>query len=361
MQTLPVSVIVSNMALKRFPRKNGRAVKQLRKWFERLMVPVSSGYPPKSDLIVADSIGRPHELQVSTTDSPMPPPDMLVVPADVLNNRNLAKGVEAFKAVVEKLGYRYENPVDRGTKPQKRAQDDFELTALRHTEFRRVPNPSTAALERYKKTIQSTCWAFLNKNTVLCHDHMLEIGDLVSYAQVWVCNYLGLYEIDDKAEDNVKLLTNYLQQRFSQFRSLLKRKSKNVLVTANDYAIATTGQPAAIVTENNGHLDDTRNRMSCKVLSYFTTHPYYNSPEPVSPPSPPKKKPKLQDLLGELGHDAMVFKLQEATTNIYIHPDARKVAKTKLAQHGKKCKTCLTAASNGQVDQQLPGHEPWSR
>ncbi len=111
--------------------------------------------------------------------------------------------------------------------------EDNELVAMRHTEFRKVPNnPEVFLRQDYQKIVSWAVSRFYRFNRTQLSQLGYEIEDLRTYAWMYVMNFHGLWR-DVHAHDkkNGSALCNYLQQRFfTDFQKLIKRNAQNFLV-----------------------------------------------------------------------------------------------------------------------------------
>lgn len=134
-------------------------------------------------------------------------------------------------------------------KPQFRPQftgallphEDNELVAMRHTEFRKVPNnPEVFLREDYQKIVSWAVSRFYRFNRPQLNRLGYEMDDLRTYAWMYVMNFHGLWrDIHASDKKNGSALCNYLQQRFfTDFRKLVDRNSQNVLVDTETVALA---------------------------------------------------------------------------------------------------------------------------
>jgi hypothetical protein len=240
--------------------------------------------------------------------------------------------------------------INRGPEPiiKARSKDEIDLVVFRHMEFRRVPDPDPVRLQYYESTITSTAATFYRRNRNLCTDSMYEIDDLKTFAYVWTCNFIGLYELPSDAEDqNLKLLRTYIGQRFNELRKLLWKKGRNVFAHYDEAAILLTGAPFKAWPRPRGDFSDGGFNI-IDSLSIPEPEPldqaYLNRHRGYEVNSVERRKEAaakaLQEGLTKLGHDRMIEVLVEAKSNIRIHPDAQKHAAKKLVEHNEQCEQC---------------------
>lgn len=308
------------------PPKNARAVCQIRTWLTAAGISYRPSKAPGHDLTIVKSDGQELELAV-TSDPATTPNDALVVLASIVTNRKIRLAVDAFHEITEAAGYGRPEPMDRGPLPPKKLNfhNDFELVSMRHSEFRRVPNPTTADMKHYKGVIERTAWAFLRSNHELCVGHGLEIGDLITYAQVWTCNYLGLYVVPSPTNnDNEKLLHCHLMQRFSNFRDLLYQKGRGIFVTPEDVHIATGStaftapDTATLAFDVSDEVDEAYRARHCEL--------------DVSDDDSRRRSAAalLDSHLNKLTHEQKVATLSQVVESQFVNYDAKREASRRL-------------------------------
>ena len=243
-----------------------------------------------------------------------------------ITGRDLTRSLKAFGELQRNLGYLPKVPVDRGAAPEHQAsyEDEFDLVAFRHSEFRRSPNPPPRALEAYRTVIEKSVWKFLRSNSHLCQDNMLSTDDLRTYAQVWTCNYIALYEVTNPSQDEKeRYLAQFLGQRFSEFKKLWDKKARHMFPSLDDAFIGTHG----------GVPYDYGNKSNWTTTLTSVEEPTALKQGPIQ---------SLDSQLESLGHDRMVEALLGAANNNRIHPDARAEASRRLRTHTNACSRCAT-------------------
>jgi hypothetical protein len=324
-----------------FESKNSRAVSLMKSWLRASGISFKSGSVPGVDLVVADAAGRDVSLQIDCGESPAAAPGTVVVGGSVLTGRRLRDGLAFFADFVASLGYTPRTPVDRGELPDQNLSvvDHFEEVAMRHSELRRCPNPTTQQMRRYEPVLKKATWNFLRLNARLCADNMLEFGDLFSYAQAWTINYLGLYEVpaeQDTAHNNEKKLYYFLWQRYNEFRQLLVKKGRNIFPELDTASVAQHDRP---YDHNNvaswNWADEREDELD---------EAYIARRRQIDVRTPNVRRASairlLEQELGALPHDKLVGLLTEAAQNDRIHPDARREAARRLSEHCSSCQSC---------------------
>ena len=309
------------------PTFDRRVKTQLKTWFTAVGIQATLD----QGLHVKDRAGNTITIELSGQSAP----GVLVVNGPDFTSRDLQHSLDAFQGLQERLGYDPKAPVDRGPIMAKKAHyaSDFELVAMRHSEFRRAPDPAPGKLESYRVAIDKAVWKFYRTNTMRCQDNLLGVDDLRTYAQVWAVNYIALYETAGASkEDNERFLFQYLGQRFTEFRKILDKKNRNVLPMLDDAFISMHGRTydyankAAWYTaggEEGGEIeapeaDEEDGDVRC----------------------PCKPQLGLDAQLDALDHDKRVEVLRGAVENDRIHPEARREASKRLRAHALNCNQC---------------------
>ncbi len=310
-----------------------------------------------TELAVEDAAGTEQRVTMATDGETGP----YTVDIKRLTHRKLSIGLAAFAELQVALGFEAKSPINRGPILDRKLSngEDSDLAAFRHTEFRRVPNPSDEKLGSYQWLINQASKEFFTSFQWLCQDHMLDIDDLKTHASIWTCNFIGLYERSELTQtENDKLLHSYLNQRFNEFRIILNNKARNELPSIDAAHIALHGRPyehrdlgshphrgkevmkgggavgcqgawdVAPEREEEGDfgedLDDDTKRAIAENAAVRAA---------VS-------AQELLERLAELGHDKMVEVLTEKMESNRIHPDAQRLAEKMLESHKEGCTSC---------------------
>lgn len=269
---------------------------------------------------------------------PGAPEGAVLVPGAVVTGRSLKESLRVFSALQEVLGYEPRVPVDRGPIPEHKLENGacFEFSAMRHTAFRRVPNPTPAQLLRYDVVINRAVGKFFRSNRDLCRNHQLEVGDLKTYAQLWACTFIFLVEQDAvKTSDNERLLYRHIAQRFCGFKQNLRSQGRSTLPNLDEAYIGTHGRPYD--WQNFDAWETSDERVPVDIL-YVRKHCKLDLTTPATRRKSASKL--LEDELGKLGHDRMVEVLKAAVDNDRIENDARTEAKRRLVLHNQDCSVC---------------------
>ncbi len=299
-----------------------------------------------SGLVVTSKTGDPVPVDLGTQRRP----NSIFIRGKDLTSRSLGKSLKAFQALQLALGYEARTPVDRGAIPTKKMhhKEDFELVAMRHSEFRRVPNPDEADLAEYKVVIDKAVWKFYRKNQQVCHDHGYDVGDLRTYAYIWTVNYMGLYDRPNLVkEERERFLCHYLGQRFAEFHRHLQKKRRNTLPMLDDAFIATHGRPYDYGTKSNWFASSDEDQESPEEAWLAAEGEEDESPKEKSYVKRTLARKEASAVLDEhlmrMDHDQMVLVLSGAVENDRIHLDARREASRRLRAHAARCEKCDAA------------------
>lgn len=316
---------------------------QLKTWLTAVGIPFEDN---TAGLIVTNKEGKRIHLCVASGNADVTGCELVVNGPD-LTNRNLKKSLETFAALQTSLGYEPKLPVDRGQIPTHKAHygKDFELVAMRHSEFRRAPNPPATKMAEYEDVISKAVWKFYRKNTQTCMDHVMGVDDLRTYAQIWSCNYIALYEVKDAPLiDRERFLAQYLGQRFYEFRHQLDKKGRNTLPMLDDAFIATHGRPYDYSNKDGWFTSEEEDPVDLLgAVPEQEEEGVVRLKERTFADRERGRKESatfLDEHLAEMDHDAMVEILASAVENDRIHDDARREASKRLRAHAMSCKKC---------------------
>lgn len=369
---------------------NYRAVVQILTWMQVVKIPARRIHAEDADLAVTKKNGGELKVKVAFTDTEVGPPDGVTVRAQQITNRYMVKALEAFSCITVAAGYGKLRPIDRGPDPEKKLsfEDNFELVAMRHKEFRKVPNLSAEALAGYNATINRAVRRSMYINKKIFARHGLEFSDLKTYAQIFTMNYDGLYRVDDP-EENQKKLYAHLCQRFLNFIDVLLKKERNCIASSETASIAFLGMPYQ--KRNNREIKNYEDEMSGWLTALATGETDLESPpedgiqdetddlfeiDPdidlklgsamvvedqstdsmaeatreekarLAEKAKRRKEAKtiLREKLGSLKHDDMVTLLADAMSSSFLCYDARAEARKQLRLHRKSCEKCQASA-----------------
>jgi len=348
-----------------FEAKNSRAVSILKAWCRAVGISYRVSAVAGVDLSVVAADGSAVLVQVQAADSETAPSSAVVLPASVITGRKIRDSFALFEGFQTTLGYEPKTPVDRGALPESKLSyhDHFEDVAFRHSELHRCPNPDPEHLARYETTAKKATHNFLNLNKRLCEDNMLDFDDLFAvYASMWTVVYIGYYEVpaeQDIADNNERKLYTYLWQRFGELRELLYKKGRSTLVTLDTASIGQHGRPTSWNSSLNRNTADALEgsgggHTTAKVDHWYAREDaeedeqdedYISRHCELDLRTPNTRRASatrlLENSLTALGHDQMIVTLQAAIENDRIHPDARKEATRRLADHQQGCSACV--------------------
>lgn len=209
--------------------KNARAVSVAHSWLTAVGIPFKKSSIDGFDIDVEKPSGLMMEVAIADSLGGIPFGG-IIVSAEALSSSNKGVALNAFHEITNAAGYGKPIPIDRGIDPDHKLNfdDEFELIAMRHREFRLAPNPPPEVMKKYEPTINNIVRHYYNspKNRPLLVRIGYTEGDLKTYALVWAINYIHKYTImNDAGDENIKLLTNHIKQRFNEFFPLLWRKA----------------------------------------------------------------------------------------------------------------------------------------
>lgn len=345
--------------------KNVAAVTKLITWLKSVNISCELSNDSSYDVLVK-RIGAPG-LPVRVAMDSETSGSAFVVMAKDLTNRKTKVAMAAFHSVTSAAGYGTPDPMAlRGEEPPTKLhfKDNFELVAMRHKEFRRVPNPSTEDLTALDPIINRAVNRAMYVNAWALQRNGLTADDLKTYARLWTCNFLGLYKSPDPTyQDDGRKLYAHLCQRFLNFAEVLARKERSVVPDIDAFSIAMTGSPYANPSKDLGATIHDFEQTSQDTLEFsqeedaslsFLDDPLsfvedLESPEvveaPEAKPVSEKKRRKaaqdaLKSALESLGHDGMILALRSAMSNTFICVDARVEARKQLRLHKEACPLC---------------------
>lgn len=178
--------------------------------------------------------------------------------------------------------------------------DNFTDIAIRHTDFRRVPNPDNKQLKEHLPIVRAVAATSFRQSEKRWRRAGLLYEDLVSYASVWAISYIGLYRRQDRSdEDNRYLFVRYLRQRFS-----------NLLDAVGTHSRRPVTREAAMVGQGYGYLPEMFDGGEVADLRYEEVK---NSSRP--PLSKAAAKRKLASALGEMSNDEATATLRRLSAH----------------------------------------------
>jgi hypothetical protein len=365
---------MKNVANYTIQAPNATAVNLLRSWLTAVGIQSKPGSGDGIDLVV---IGPEGETTVQVAlGAPGSAAAAVTVPAKHLTGKNMNRALDAFYSVTDRAGYDRRQPLNRGDGPELNEQgnprklhyrdEDF-LVSIRHTEFRRAPNPEEGKWEQYRVTMEKCSWAFLKSNSTLCARHGLEIGDLLQYARCYVVNFCARYETPTpKFFDNERKCYSYLRQRFnSDLRSTLLKKERSMMPDAETVRLGLFNSLAADpeVSPNPesmyAQVIDEGMDSLLEVDDVDQDYVDRNCELDLSTPASRRASASvmLDKLLNEIPHDTMLSMLDEAKRNNNFDFTTRKEAGRRMNRHKNLCRVCTPKperAPRTQALNQLP-------
>jgi hypothetical protein len=347
-----------------------RTIDQIRKPAERATLAIASwsdacGIQWKqsqsgSDLLLMDTLGRPHDLVIeptATETATFTNPVLRAVASDMTSDeRDVAFG--AFHKLTDALGYGKPIPVDRGAEPDKKLcyKDEMELVALCHNLLRMSPNLAPEKIAPYAQVIDNCTRFYANKFKRFFDLFGYKQSDLATYSYMWFLIWHHHYrKLFAPVVENKKLLTRYIQQRFINFGGTVQSKADGCFPEGESVTVAfyeeSLGKPPVKRAATS-----TREGATGPVLPFATEHEY-NKPVDAADDeeyqrthnlldkrSETKRRKSaaamLADLLSQLPHDRLVSVLTETEANGSFEYDARMEARRQLRKHQESCSVC---------------------
>lgn len=370
-------------------KPNATAVNMLRSWLKSAGIGNKPSESPGFDLTVATAGGGELEVQVCLRrDETMPGEGVQVVAGDV-TGKKLASALAAFWRVTDAAGHEHCKPFERGAEPEANAQgnprklhyrDDEFLVAIRHTEFRRSPNPDPERFQHYRATMEKVSWSFVRLNFELCQRHGVDIDDVMTLARCYVVNFCARYETPNEVfHDNERKCYAYIRQRLnSDFLPILRKKQRSMLPDAETVSIGLYGRPntlsdqtAVLFPKKYPNPEIVLQRYVYPELGQgITEHDredadadedYVRRHCVLDTSSPSARRASaaalLRDLLGDMPHDDMVETLRAATENHSLDVVARREAARQLRLHSGSCAACGSGDLGVEEDEELAGED----
>jgi hypothetical protein len=278
-----------------------------RSWLRAVKIPFRNAMR-STNLMITGKNGREVEFDISRY-------------ADELSSTQAEISIAAFGRITETLGYGALSPVDRGDEPSRKeiyGQDVF-LSASRHREFRLAPDLTASQIAEYETQIARECRRFYARNRNLVNSYSYELQDLRTFALIWVHNFVHRFALDQKdfihTDDNQRLFTRYLRQRFSE---LLCHMSKERVESFTSFDFV--NQSAAVVVHEAEEEEESQKDVYRRRA---------------------KARRTLKKHMGTMPHQDLVSRMQSAITNPNIDYAARREARRLLRVHIEECATCL--------------------
>jgi hypothetical protein len=250
--------------------------------------------------------------------------DTIYIDPDHIANRSSKKSVETFRSLMDMCGVTNYLPIVRGNEDDldsraSMADGEIELRAMRHNEFRTAPEVSSDVMDSLSSCIKNVARIFYKKNTNLFTKMAIDVEDLEQYARVWTVNFMHKYR-SEQEDDNRKLLTNYLKQRFVEFYELIKKSSASSVPTIE--TIETHAYSSAVPLYDDEHFE-----WAVYPVEYVEEEqPEEKSKAPSTLKDSARKR--LMQAIESLPREEAIQRLTEAAENDFLAPDAQKLAKS---------------------------------
>jgi hypothetical protein len=153
----------------------------------------------------------------------------VTVNAEDIASYEMDRALNALHTVTVAAGFGKPVPVDRGQAPAERISyhDNFELVYLRAPIFRRSPNRTENELEPYMKTVKGCARRAMFRWRNVFQGMGFNESDLVNVGTVYTISFIHNYASDPDQINNLKLLTEFLHQRFGEFAKISYKKALN--------------------------------------------------------------------------------------------------------------------------------------
>jgi uncharacterized protein YbaR (Trm112 family) len=206
--------------IKKDPKAQGTHI--LGSYLKALKIPFTPN--PQGGLLITTKTGA--TLAVVVGDAAAPG----VVDVAAITSFELPKAMAALHGVTEVAGYGKPLPVNRGgvhAGGRISYNDHYEDVYLRHSSLRRAPDLSEADLAPYLETIKRCARKalFRWRNVFVAVGHAE--SDLVNVGRVYTTSFVHHYAFAANHIDNIKLLTEYLNQRFGEMAKITYKKALN--------------------------------------------------------------------------------------------------------------------------------------
>lgn len=326
---------------------NATAVTILRTWLKSVGIPVRTSKAPGFDLTVTNILDEALEVQVTRRkDETLLGPGIQVLAGD-FTGKKTSVALAAFHRITDEAGYDRTQPVNRGAEPalnekgnprKLHYKDEEFLVAIRHTEFRRAPNPEANRWLKYKATMEKTANGFLRQNFELCARFGLTADDVMQYARCYVVNFCSRYEIPEEETtffDNERKCFSYLRQRFnSDLRAILLKKQRSTMPDAETVSIGLFGKTDADPEVSPDTVEEDTD------FDYIAKHCELDISSPVARRT--SAASKLTELLQQLPHDQRIELLRAASANTSFDTVTRREAMRQLRLHIAGCESCAS-------------------
>jgi hypothetical protein len=237
--------------------KDGRtqASHILKSYLQALSIPYTAGNA--EDLVVHGKNGS--HVGVRFSNRTELAGDGVQVSANDMLSPDLERIFSAFHTVTEAAGYGRPLPVDRGAAPEGKVtyQDDFELVYLRHQIFRRTPTPADMSVveELLPYIKRAATKAFFKFKGIFTPMGFSE-SDLLNIGRVHTLSYLHNYADSEDSTSNIRLFTEFLNQRFAELAKLAGKKAMSATCFGGPAPYRRNAQDDDTYSNFTGNLED---------------------------------------------------------------------------------------------------------
>lgn len=182
-------------------------------------------FEDSSELIVK---GNPDLKVILSSDTKSIAADAVSVGILDVISPDLNRITNAIHLITEKSGYGKPTLIDRGEEVNRKInyKDDFELIYLRHSLLRRTPNIQESDIDKYLYIIKRVSFKTINKFKNILIPMGFDVNDLINIGRLHTLCFLHNYAWNPEI-NNIKLLTEYLYQRFNELTKLTQKKALN--------------------------------------------------------------------------------------------------------------------------------------
>ena len=358
------------------PLRNATAVNILRSWLRALDIVHEDGFKDGCDLLVLCQDAGIIQVQVLMEGGCKVAGDQVSVPAKAFTGKRKEDALEAFYVVLDAAGYERREPVRRGgdgptnengnLRKLHYKDEDF-LVSIRHSEFRRSPNPADDRWKKYETAMTKVVWKFHQAEGIgeMCARMSVDIKDLMQIARCLMVNFCARYETEIRVENyNEGRFYRYLRQRFfGDIKHLLERKERSLIPHGEAVRIALgvegeiSPDPTDAYIMAIDHvlgLDEARQALDSEqaeevIFSSEDDARYVKRNRQLDLTS---SAALLEKLLGALPHDRMMEALTKASENLDLDYITRKEALRRIREHHAECETCQASGEIGAQEEQ---------
>lgn len=357
--------------------KNSTSVNILRSWLHAVGIETSVPKTPGFDLSIPMRLGGELNVAIAMRQDETLAGEGVSVMASDFTGRQDKVALSAFYKITDAAGYNRIPPLDRGAhgsvndkgNPRKlHYKDEDFLVAIRHSEFRRSPDPAPDRWGKYRFVMNRIVWEFYQMNLGMCQRQRVDIDDVMQYARCAMVNFCSRYETPVPVlNDNERKFTGYLRQRLNHdLRYIMTKKERSTTPDGETVCIALFSHPNvdtqvspdpsnayALALDNPKALEIARavfrgEREAKDFPAIFcgekVDHDYIARNCELDVTSVSRRRAsadvKLTELLAGMPHSDMVSLLHAAAVNSGYDHATRKEATRRVREHEGACSLC---------------------